>query len=233
MLGAPWLVFSASARTCSLEWCSGYALRSRAPAEAENPAPSCTLEKSATPWVESRGGAPALDRGSRCCRRLSPLAGASISFLAAFPRPRSSNRTCCFPASGFQSGSCLRPRKASRPRPQAGETVVLPQPLVREAHCPPGPHLVPPTKPLTQPPDRVAVDRSVGRTDLPKAIVVRPPRHDQDDEAEAGWVAEAIRRPAVPGTAEPATAPVSPAFPTPEPAGRPHRRYALPGPRRR
>ena len=27
-LGAPWLVFSASARTCSLEWCSGYALRS-------------------------------------------------------------------------------------------------------------------------------------------------------------------------------------------------------------
>ena len=66
-------------------------------------------------WVESRGGAPALDRGSRCCRRLSPLAGASISFLAAFPRPRSSNRTCCFPASGFQSGSCLRPRKALGP----------------------------------------------------------------------------------------------------------------------
>ena len=128
--------------------------------------------------VESRGGAPALDRGSRCCRRLSPLAGASISFVAAFPHPRSSNRTCCFPASGFQSGSCLRPRKASCPRPQASETVVLPQPLVREAHCPPGPHLVPPTKPLTQPPDRVAVDRSVGRTDLPKAIVVRPPRHD-------------------------------------------------------
>ena len=115
VLGAPWLVFSPSARTCSLEWCSGYALRSRAHAEAENPAPSCTLEKSATPWVESRGGAPALDRGSRCCRRLSPLAGASISFLAAFPHPRSSNRTCCFPASGFQSGSCLRPRKALGP----------------------------------------------------------------------------------------------------------------------
>ena len=31
------------------------------------------------PQVESRGGAPALDRGSCCCRRLSPLAGASIS----------------------------------------------------------------------------------------------------------------------------------------------------------
>ncbi len=50
VLGAPWLVFSPSARTCSLEWCSGYALRSRARPEAENPAPSCTLEKSATPW---------------------------------------------------------------------------------------------------------------------------------------------------------------------------------------
>ena len=39
VLGAPWLVFSASLRTCSLEWCSGYALRSRARAEAEHPAP--------------------------------------------------------------------------------------------------------------------------------------------------------------------------------------------------
>ena len=48
----------------------------------------------------SRGEArPALDRGSCCCRRLSPLAGASISFIAAFPHPRSSNRTCGFPAS--------------------------------------------------------------------------------------------------------------------------------------
>ena len=103
-----------------------------------------------------------------------PQSRSSLRFLT----PRSSNRTCCFPASGFQSGSCLRPRKASCPRPQASETVVLPQPLVREAHCPSGPHLVPPTKPLTQPPDRVAVDRSVGRTDLPQAIVVRPPRHD-------------------------------------------------------
>ena len=39
VLGAPWLVFSASARTCSLDRSSGYALRSRARAEAENPAP--------------------------------------------------------------------------------------------------------------------------------------------------------------------------------------------------
>ena len=78
------------------------------------------------PSVESRGGAPALDRGSRCCRRLSPLAGASISFLAAFPRPRSSNRTCGFPASGFQSRSCLRPRMALWLRPQASESIGFP-----------------------------------------------------------------------------------------------------------
>ena len=38
-LGALWLVFFPSARTCSLEWCSGYALRSRARAEGKNPAP--------------------------------------------------------------------------------------------------------------------------------------------------------------------------------------------------
>ena len=55
----------------------------------------------------------------------------------------------------------------------------------------------------------------------------------QDDEAEAGWVPEAIRRPAVLGGAQPATALVSPASPTPGPAGRPRRRCALPGPRRR
>ena len=78
------------------------------------------------PSVESRGGAPALDRGSRCCRRLSPLAGASISVLAAFPRPRSSNRTCGFPASGFQSRSCLRPRMALWLRPQASESIGFP-----------------------------------------------------------------------------------------------------------
>ena len=55
----------------------------------------------------------------------------------------------------------------------------------------------------------------------------------QDDEAEAGWVPEAIRRPAVLGGAEPATALVSPSSPTPGPADRPRRRCALPEPRRR
>lgn len=95
-----------------------------------NPPLSCTIFRSfksiCVHSVESRGGAPALDRGSRCCRRLSPLAGASISFLAAFPRPRSSNRTCGFPASGFQSRSCLRPRMALWLRPQASESIGFP-----------------------------------------------------------------------------------------------------------
>ena len=46
--------------------------------------------------------------------------------LAAFPRPRSSNRTCGFPASGFQSRSCLRPRKALWLRRQASESMGFP-----------------------------------------------------------------------------------------------------------
>ena len=39
VLGAPWLVFSPSARTCSLASSARYVLRSRARAEDENPAP--------------------------------------------------------------------------------------------------------------------------------------------------------------------------------------------------
>ena len=58
----------------------------------------------------------------------------------------------------------------------------MPQSLVRKAHRPPGSHLVPSTEPLSQPPDRVAVDRSVGRAYLPQAelfahpLVIRPTR---------------------------------------------------------
>ncbi|HYN99995.1 MAG TPA: hypothetical protein VEU28_10020 [Actinomycetota bacterium] len=37
--------------------------------------------------VESRTGAVAVGRGSRCCRRLSPCAGASVSTVAPFPVP--------------------------------------------------------------------------------------------------------------------------------------------------
>ena len=79
VLGAPWLVFSPSARACSLEWCSGYALRSRARAEAENPAPSCTLEKSATPWVESRTGALTIGSGGYSVAFASGLSPAPLS----------------------------------------------------------------------------------------------------------------------------------------------------------
>ena len=64
--------------------------------------------------------APSRVEGRRACLRsresLLPAAFATHRclnpVLAAFPRPRSSNRTCRFPASGFQSRSCLRPRRA-------------------------------------------------------------------------------------------------------------------------
>ena len=79
VLGVPWLVFSPSTRTCSLEWCSGYALRSRARPEAENPAPSCTLEKSATPWVESRTGALTVGSGGYSVAFASGLSPAPLS----------------------------------------------------------------------------------------------------------------------------------------------------------
>ena len=70
-----------------------------------------------------RAGEPAYPsrvEGRRACLRsresLLPAAFATCRclnlVLAAFPRPRSSNRTCGFPASGFQSRSCLRPRRA-------------------------------------------------------------------------------------------------------------------------
>ena len=61
--------------------------------------------------VESRGGAPALDRGS-------PVAGGF--------RRRDQTRTCGFPASGFQSRSCLRPRMALWLRRQASESIGFP-----------------------------------------------------------------------------------------------------------
>ena len=85
-----------------------------------------------------RGGspspAPSRVEGRRACLRsresLLPAAFATCRclnpVLAAFPRPRSSNRTCRFPASGFQSRSCLRPGKSLRPRRQASETIGLP-----------------------------------------------------------------------------------------------------------
>ena len=94
-----------------------------------------------------------------------------------FPLPRSSNRTCGFPASGSQPGSCLRPRKVSRLQPKAHEAVISPQPLVGEAHVVSRPRLVLPPEPLSQPPGRVHVHGLLGRADLSEVEVVRPPGH--------------------------------------------------------
>ena len=87
---------------------------------------------------------------------------------------RSSNRTCRFPASGSRTRSCLRPRKARRTHRKAGEPVLLPEPLVRESHVSPGPHLMLATEPLAQPPGGVLVNRRVCRPDLPQDEIVRP-----------------------------------------------------------
>ena len=51
--------------------------------------------------------------GVICCRRLSPVVGVSISTIATFPYPRSSNRTCGLPASGFRSKIILTPTAGS------------------------------------------------------------------------------------------------------------------------
>ena len=59
--------------------------------------------------------------------------------MATFPGPCSSNRTCGFPASGFRTRSCIRPRKVTCLQPKAGKAVVMPQFAVREAHVPPRP----------------------------------------------------------------------------------------------
>ena len=46
------------------------------------------------------------------------------------------------------------------------EPVIGPEPLGREAHVFPGPHLVLTAEPLAQPPCRMLINRLVGRADL-------------------------------------------------------------------
>ena len=104
MLCVPWLVFSPSARTCSLERSSGYALRSRARPEAENPAPSCTLEKSARPLG-------IVEDWRVDCRvrwlfrrfRFGPQSGSLITF----PVPALRTGRAVFPHLGSPVGSCV------------------------------------------------------------------------------------------------------------------------------
>ena len=100
--------------------------------------------------VESGAGAPALGSGGSS---VAFAPGLSPAPMAAFPVPRSSNRTCEFPAYGFRTRSCLRARKTHCLPRQVHEAVIFPQPLVREAHKAPGPHLVLSTEPLAQPPE--------------------------------------------------------------------------------
>lgn len=59
--------------------------------------------------------------------------------------PRSSNRACGFLARDTYSTSCIRSREVELPQTQAFQAVVHPQLLPREAHGPPGQHLVLPT----------------------------------------------------------------------------------------
>ena len=129
MLGAPWLVFSASARACSLEWCSGYALRSRARAEAENPAPSCTLEKSATPWVESRTGALTIGSGGYSVAFASGLSPAPLS---RFQSPLSEPDVRFSPHLGSPVGSCV---SHTGPRSHPWTTPMGLAPVPYSIHC--------------------------------------------------------------------------------------------------
>ena len=122
-------------------------------------------------WVESGAGAPVLGSGGWS---IAFALGLSPAPITAFPGPRSSNRTCRFPASGFPMRSCLRPRKALGRWPKADKTVVLPQPFVRKAHLLPAPHLVLPTQPLSQPLRRVSIDRAIRPADLAKTEVLGP-----------------------------------------------------------
>ena len=76
--------------------------------------------------------------------RVGPQSG-SHDYVSS---PRSSNRTCGFPASGFRTRSCLRTRKAHGRSRQAHEAVFAMLPLVREVHSLPDLHLVLSTEPL-------------------------------------------------------------------------------------
>jgi len=48
--------------------------------------------------VGSRAGAVDVGKGSSCCRRLSPSAGASVLTMSPFPAPATSHAACGFPA---------------------------------------------------------------------------------------------------------------------------------------
>ena len=83
--------------------------------------------------------------------RFGPQSG-SLDYVSS---PRSSNRTCGFPASGFRTRSCLRSRRALGRVRQASEAVFVVQPFIREPHEFSGTRLVLQPEPPAQPPVHV------------------------------------------------------------------------------
>ena len=102
-------------------------------------------ERAQLPPVESGAGAVTVGYGG-CSVAFAP--GLSPSPLVPFPDPRSSNRTCGFPASGFRTRSCLRARKGHGLPRETQEAVICAQPLFRVSHESPRPRLVLSTEPL-------------------------------------------------------------------------------------
>ena len=95
--------------------------------------------------VESGADAVTVGYGG-CSVAFAP--GLSPSPLVPFPDPRSSNRTCGFPASGFRTRSCLRARKGHGLPRETQEAVICAQPLFGVSHESPRPRLVLSTEPL-------------------------------------------------------------------------------------
>ena len=95
--------------------------------------------------VESGAGAVTVGYGG-CSVAFAP--GLSPSPLVPFPDPRSSNRTCGLPASGFRTRSCLRARKGHGLPRETQEAVICAQPLLGESHESPRSRLVLSTVPL-------------------------------------------------------------------------------------
>ena len=98
-----------------------------------------------TAHVESGAGAVTVGYGG-CSVAFAP--GLSPSPLVPFPDPRSSNRTCGLPASGFRTRSCLRARKGHGLPRETQEAVICAQPLLGESHESPRSRLVLSTVPL-------------------------------------------------------------------------------------
>src|SRR4030095_12403721 len=90
--------------------------------------------------------------------------------------PRSSNRTCGFPASGFRTkvDSCGRPREVGGRFGEADQAERLVEILVGVRSSPGSAHFVFTTQPLAQPMAGMRVHRPIGFADGAKAEVLAP-----------------------------------------------------------